>query len=230
MSKKSTRLTDDAIAAIHVAYSTTNLSLRAIAAQHGCSEGTVRGLARRHRWTRDNGKLIRAAGKAINVAQQARKKDPQADTLDEQAVVRAAAEIQAAIRKEHQDRLGNLARMTDKLMQEMDGVNMAAEKVEDIVAKLLEGDPEGDHTKMIQQIAAALSVDTRSQTMKRLVEIVDKLHQAERTAYDLDDPDTGGETLEGFLQKLGSAASQYVPPAIDDNVEATTRPQATEEG
>lgn len=223
MSKKSPRLSEDAIASIHLAYSTTNLSIRAIALQHGCSEGTIRSYARRYEWTRDTAGLIRTEGKSLAAKKRAEHKAPPATRLDQQAVVRAGAEIQALIRVAHQERLERLSKMTDKLLAEMDDVNLVAPKVEDIVAKLLEGDPEGDYTKMIQEIAAALSVEGRSITMKRLTETVEKLHNAERTAYDLDDPDTQGDTLEGFLQRLGKAASQYVPPAIDEGTEAVTR-------
>ena len=225
MSKKkpsAPRLSDAAIADIHRAYSTSSLSLRAIAVQHGCSEATIRAHAKRWGWTRDNASLIRAEGKAINSAAQAQRRVPQVK-LDEQAVVRAGAELQAAIRLAHQDRLDRLGAMADKLLAEMDQMNMAGEAIEEIIGALIKKDSEGANVKTIEQVAAALSVDVRDINLKRLTEIVEKLHNAQRTAYDLDDPDTAGATLEGFLQGLRKEAATYAPPAITPEQAALTR-------
>lgn len=101
-------------ATIEEQYRAGQLSVNAIAKQHGCSEGAIRKKAKQHGWERDLSEKVRREVRAKLVRTEIR------TNATEEEIIEAAASTGAQIVQQHRSRLARASSIAERLMVELE--------------------------------------------------------------------------------------------------------------
>lgn len=105
---------------IEAQYSAGSMSLREIAAEHQLTEGAIRKRAKRDTWTRDLSAKVRAKADAL-VRRDLVRTEVRKETVTETVTVEVEATVQARIRLSHRTDIQRGKRITNALMEELEG-------------------------------------------------------------------------------------------------------------
>lgn len=167
-------------------YRTSQMTLREIAAKHGCSHALVGKWAREHKWERDLGPAVKAATAARLMQETVT--TALADGV--QAVtdtVLAAAEINTRVILGHRRDISKLSTIARNLMDSLDLDKSSTEALKSIAGQVAET-PE-QRAELAKQLHAFLGTHTRVTSVQRLADTLLKLQSLERRAHGLGDGD-----------------------------------------
>lgn len=106
---------------IEAQYSAGSMSLREIASEHGLTEGSIRKRAKRDSWTRDLTAKVRAKADAL-VRKDTVRTEVRKESASETLTVEVEASVQARIRLSHRTDIQRGKRITNALMEELEGL------------------------------------------------------------------------------------------------------------
>lgn len=171
--------------AIERAYRAGLLSIREIASTQGITHGAVNKRAKRDGWERDLKAKIQAKADALvskrTVSTEVSTK--QADT--EREIIEVNAEVIANVRMAHRGDISRGRRLTNKLLDELEGLTDNRELFEELGELMRDPDDNG-FDKRNDLYGKVISLPGRTKTMKELAETLKTLVVLERQAYDLD--------------------------------------------
>lgn len=202
-------------------------SLRAIAAEHGITEGAIRQRAKRDEWTRDLSAKVKAkAEEKVRKAEvrTALRTEPAYQATERQQV-EVAATLQASVILEHRQDIRRSRAMFQNLMSELERL-VADPELFERLGELLDTSGETDDGRQIRDrlneaYRKVISMPERVDSAKKLSEMLERVVKMERQAFGLDekggdgDDGTGGKTLTDaeravrllhFLKAGGAAA------------------------
>ena len=176
--------------AVEREYRAGQLSVREIAARHGCNASTVSRRARRYGWERDLSDQVRQRAQAKAVLG--------GEDGDDEAIVEAAAERGAEVIQTHRRDIRDGRQTVEMMLAEL-----RAECQQPGLAEMAEQqiEAEGADQKRANAIRQAVSLPGRAGVMRDLSQSMQRLVALERQAYNLDD-DGGGESYEDQLKRL----------------------------
>lgn len=171
--------------AIERAYRAGLLSIREIASTQGITHGAINKRAKRDGWERDLKAKIQAKADALvskrTVSTEVSTK--QADT--EREIIEVNAEVIANIRMAHRGDISRSRRLTNKLLDELEGLTDNRELFE-ALGELMRDPDDNGFDKRNDLYGKVISLPGRTKTMKELAETLKTLVVLERQAYDLD--------------------------------------------
>lgn len=171
--------------AIERAYRAGLLSIREIASTQGITHGAINKRAKRDGWERDLKAKIQAKADSLvskrTVSTEVSTK--QADT--EREIIEVNAEVIANVRMAHRGDISRGRRLTNKLLDELEGLTDNRELF-DQLGELMRDPDDNGFDKRNELYGKVISLPGRSKTMKELAETLKTLISLERQAYDLD--------------------------------------------
>ena len=181
--------------AIERAYRAGLLSIREIASTQGITHGAINKRAKRDGWERDLKAKIQAKADSLvskrTVSTEVSTK--QADT--EREIIEVNAEVIANVRMAHRGDISRGRRLTNKLLDELEGLTDNRELFDQLGELMREPDDSG-FDKRNELYGKVISLPGRSKTMKEMAEILKTLISLERQAYDLDTKSGGNDADE----------------------------------
>lgn len=185
--------------AIERAYRAGLLSIREIASTQGITHGAINKRAKRDGWERDLKAKIQAKADSLvskrTVSTEVSTK--QADT--EREIIEVNAEVIANVRMAHRGDISRGRRLTNKLLDELEGLTDNRE-LYDQLGELMRDPDDNGFDKRNDLYSKVISLPGRTKTMKELAETLKTLVALERQAYDLDTK--GGNSDADALSKL----------------------------
>lgn len=171
--------------AIERAYRAGLLSIREIASTQGITHGAINKRAKRDGWERDLKAKIQAKADSLvskrTVSTEVSTK--QADT--EREIIEVNAEVIANVRMAHRGDISRGRRLTNKLLDELEGLTDNRELF-DQLGELMRDPDDSGFDKRNDLYSKVINLPGRSKTMKELAETLKTLISLERQAYDLD--------------------------------------------
>ncbi len=176
--------------AIEREYRAGQLSVREIAARHGCNASTISRRAKRYGWERDLSDQVRQRAQAKAILG--------GESGDDEEIVEAAAERGAEVINVHRRDIRDGRKTVEMMLAEL-----RAECQQPGLAEMAEQHIEqsGSGNAEAQAIRKAVSLPGRAGVMRDLSQSMQRLVALERQAYNLDD-DGGGESYEDQLKRL----------------------------
>lgn len=230
---------EDTINDIGALYCAGELSIRKIADQFEVTDGFVRKKAKQNGWVRDRAQVIRnqAKGKAQRAQAAAsviltRMQEgivPLDKPLSEAEVLASVSDLQSHKIADHQERLTRLRDVGDGLTDELQELQNNIVPVHEAIQLLV------SHTKSLpelgdlQKIANSITVGNRVRVFKELIGAITSLINAERKAFDMDDPDKAADPLADHLEALANDLSSYTPAETIELPEHTQTLSSTQE-
>jgi hypothetical protein len=182
--------------AIERAYRAGLLSIREIASTQGITHGAINKRAKRDGWDRDLKAKIQAKADAL-VSKQAVSNLVSKESMDtERMIVSANAEVIADVRLAHRKDIGRSRRLTNKLLDELEGLTDNNAEIAEIIDQLR--DNEDADTALLDLCKKMSSLPNRTKVMKELSETLKTLIGLERQAYGLD-VETGDKKMSDDL-------------------------------
>ncbi|MDH2234148.1 hypothetical protein N5K37_29965 [Delftia tsuruhatensis] len=189
-------------------------TLRQIADQHGITEGAIRKRAKRDEWTRDLSGRIQDKAEQLVRKEAVRSEVRKERTASEREVVdanaRAVADVKLAQRT-HIQRASTVAMSLLAELEEQTTNPALFEEIEQVLAGQAKGEAltASARTKLQDGMSKAMSLSSRSSTMRSLAESLRILITLERQAYGMRDGDGGGdEGDKEFLERLLNARAR----------------------
>lgn len=188
--------------------------LRQMAEEHGITHGAINKRAKKEGWSRDLGAKIRAKADELVSRAAVSEEVSKARLATEREVVESNAEMQYQARMRHRSDLADLRRIYCLLLRELED-SCTPEGREELV-RLLElvvsaevdpDDPRGQARaeKMRDSLHRAISLSTRIDNAKKLVEIQEKIIRLEREALGIKEDAESKREIEELLEKVGRA-------------------------
>lgn len=193
--------------AIERAYRAGLLSIREIASAQGITHGAINKRAKRDGWERDLKAKIKAKADAL-VSKRVVSTEVSTKTPDtEREIIELNAEVIANIRMAHRGDISRSRRLTNKLLDELEGLTDNRHLFEELGELMREPDDNG-FDKRNDLYSKVISLPARTKTMKELAETLKTLVALERQAYDLDVKQGGSEedTLSKLMDELSKEA------------------------
>ncbi|WP_313080478.1 hypothetical protein [Pulveribacter sp.] len=170
-------------------------TLRQIAEEHGITHGAINKRAKRDGWERDLSEKIQAKADAL-VSKAMVSSEVSADTrAREQEVVNANAQAVAEVRLAHRRDIHRARRLTNALLDELEGQTDPDTLVllDELGDLLRSPDEKTGRDRLNELYQAVISLPERSKTMKVLAESLQKLVDMERQAFGMDAKNPAGE-------------------------------------
>ncbi|WP_434681347.1 hypothetical protein J3P77_09600 [Pseudomonas sp. R1-18] len=193
--------------AIERAYRAGLLSIREIASTQGITHGAINKRAKRDGWERNLKAKIQAKADALvskrTVSIEVSSK--QADT--EREIIEVNAEVIANIRMAHRNDISRGRRLTNKLLDELEGLTDNRHLFEEL-GELLRSEDDNGQDKRNDLYQKIIDLPGRSKTMKEMAETLKTLISLERQAYDLDSKQGGNDAddLSKLMDELSKDA------------------------
>lgn len=166
------------------------LSLREIAAMHGLTEGAIRKRAKREEWARDLNAKIQAKADELVRRQEVRAEVRSTQQADERAVIEANALRIAEVRTAHRTDINKARTLAMSLLSELEHHTGNQDQYADLFDLLNDPGEDGGteaakdrQRKRIEAFQRAMSLGTRTKTMKDLADTLKTLVTLEREAY-----------------------------------------------
>lgn len=170
-------------------------SLRAIAAQHNCTEGAIRKRAKKESWPRDLKAKVRAKAEELVRKSEVRKTVRKGQAVTETMQIAVAATLQADIILSHRQDIPAARKLVSKLFTELelqtDGIDLLRE-----LGEIMRSEDKSGQDKRNDLYNKVISLSGRSTTLKSLVDSLKVMIALEREAFGLADaePETPTET------------------------------------
>ncbi|MDU8420235.1 hypothetical protein RYA60_18420 [Pseudomonas syringae] len=175
------------------------LSVREIATTCTVSHVSIHKRAKRDGWTRDLAGKIKAKADALVNSQVVNSEVNKERALTEKGIVDANAQVIAEIRIAHRTDIGRSRRLTNKLLDELEGLTDNRQLFEEL-GELMRSEDDNGQDKRNDLYQKIIDLPGRSKTMKEMAETLKTLISLERQAYDLDSKQGGNDADE--LSKL----------------------------
>jgi hypothetical protein len=175
------------------------LSLREIAAAcPGSNHVAIARRAKKFGWVQDLSAKIKAKANDL-VTRRTVTADVTAErAVTDRAVIELNAEVIANVRMAHRGDISRGRRLTNMLLDELEGLTEEQGTLKELIAQLKDNDDVD--SAMLELASKMASLPSRTKTMKELAETLKTLVALERQAYDLDVKAGGTEADE--LSKL----------------------------
>jgi hypothetical protein len=177
-------------------------SLKAIGAEYGVSDAGILKKARREGWVRDLGAKIRAKAEA-QVSAAAVSAEVSAQTAQrERQVVEANATLQSNIILAHRTDIQRSRRLTMQLLDELEHQSEHAALYREL-GELLAAPDERGQDKRLDLFNKAMSLPSRTGTMKALADSLKILIALERQAFGIDERENeGGSGIDDVIRRV----------------------------
>lgn len=163
--------------------------LRAMADEHGISEGAIRKRAKKYGWSRDLSAKIAARTDELVRKEAVRSDGTQSTQLPpetEKAVVEANATMQANVILRHRKAIGRYQAMLDRLADELEAAARVVPELEQLGKMMFAPDRNGKD-RLNELYHAVIAYPGRIECMKKLAETLKILVGLERQAFKLED-------------------------------------------
>lgn len=193
--------------AIERAYRAGVLSVREIAAAHEVSHTAINKRAKRDGWDRDLKAKIKAKADALVSRREVSTEVSSKQTETEREIIELNAEVIANIRMSHRGDISRSRRLTNKLLDELEGLTDNRDLFEEL-GELMRNPDDNGQDKRNDLYNKIIDLPGRTKTMKELAETLKTLVALERQAYDLDVKQGGSEedTLSKLMDELSKDA------------------------
>lgn len=193
--------------AIERAYRAGVLSVREIAAAHEVSHTAINKRAKRDGWDRDLKAKIKAKADALVSRREVSTEVSSKQTETEREIIELNAEVIANIRMAHRGDISRSRRLTNKLLDELEGLTDNRDLFEEL-GELMRNPDDNGQDKRNDLYNKIIDLPGRTKTMKELAETLKTLVALERQAYDLDVKQGGSEedTLSKLMDELSKDA------------------------
>jgi hypothetical protein len=189
----------------------TQMTLRELAAKHGCSHVAIANKGKRMGWSRDLGPAVRKATTAALI-HEAISKEVNAAEQGVNTTVRAMAEVNKQVILGHRKDITKLRNLAAGLMNELADTALTTDEQGEL-ASLLAARADGEKPTLAQQqraqalVRKSMNITGRIASVKALAETFTRLQLMERTAFGLDDNEKpvvqpGGELSGMALMEL----------------------------
>lgn len=214
---------------IEADYRAGTRSLREIATEHKITEGAIRKRAKRDAWERNLKVKVQARADALVRKELVRTEVRKEQTSTEKQTIEIEATVQSRIRLSHRTDIGRMRSLVMHLTAEVELQSLKPEffiELEQLIAGIPKGAtladmPEGKEKafKISAGLEKALSLSSRTVTLKALVESFSRLLALEREAFGINS--TNQEFEDPFtlmLRSLQGTAKTIVPIAEDPDL------------
>ncbi|KAF0255918.1 hypothetical protein [Pseudomonas putida] len=193
--------------AIERAYRAGVLSVREIAAAHEVSHTAINKRAKRDGWDRDLKAKIKAKADALVSKREVSTEVSSKQAETEREIIELNAEVIANIRMAHRGDISRSRRLTNKLLDELEGLTDNRGLFEEL-GELMRNPDDNGQDKRNDLYNKIIDLPGRTKTMKELAETLKTLVALERQAYDLDAKQGGSEedTLSKLMDELSKDA------------------------
>lgn len=171
-------------------------SLRAIAAEHNCTEGAIRKRAKKESWPRDLKAKVRAKAEELVRKIEVRKTVRKGQAVTETMQITAAATLQADIVLKHRQDIPAARSLVSKMFAELELQTDSLELLQEL-GEIMRSENENGQDKRNDLYNKVLSLSGRSATLKSLVDSLKVMIALEREAFGLN---------EGQEEDAGKAA------------------------
>ncbi|WP_289328833.1 hypothetical protein [Pseudomonas sp. 'CRE Jenny 4'] len=171
------------------------LSVREIAAACGVSHTAINKRSKAEGWDRDLNAKIKAKADSLVSKREVSTKVSTETLATERGIVEANAEVIADIRMAHRGDISRGRRLTNKLLDELEGLTDNRHLFEELGELMRDPDDNG-FDKRNDLYGKVISLPGRSKTMKEMAETLKTLISLERQAYDLDTKSGGNDADE----------------------------------
>ena len=171
------------------------LSVREIAAACGVSHTAINKRSKAEGWDRDLNAKIKAKADSLVSKREVSTKVSTETLATERGIVEANAEVIADIRMAHRGDISRGRRLTNKLLDELEGLTDNRHLFEELGELMRDPDDNG-FDKRNDLYGKVISLPGRSKTMKEMAETLKTLVALERQAYDLDTKSGGNDADE----------------------------------
>lgn len=207
LARKAGRRSDVDWAAVERSFRTGIDSLELIGKEYGVTKGRISQIAKRDGWTRDLKKKVKAKADArVNEAALNRELNAKTDRLAEKRIVEANADLQFKIRMQHRKDIGRSRSLFQKLMDELEATTDNKDLFQMLGELLDESGPNKDGKwvadKQNELYRKVISMSTRVDSAKKLIEILEKTVKLEREAFGIDDNEHQDNPVDALLRKI----------------------------
>lgn len=193
--------------AIERAFRAGVLSVREIAAAHEVSHTAINKRAKRDGWDRDLKAKIKAKADALVSKREVSTEVSSKQAETEREIIELNAEVIANIRMAHRGDISRSRRLTNKLLDELEGLTDNRGLFEEL-GELMRNPDDNGQDKRNDLYNKIIDLPGRTKTMKELAETLKTLVALERQAYDLDVKQGGSDedTLSKLMDELSKDA------------------------
>lgn len=184
-------------------------SLRAIAAEHNCTEGAIRKRAKKESWSRDLAAKVKAKAEELVRKNEVRKTVRTTGEVTESMQIAAAATLQANIIIGHRRDIPSARSLVTKLFGELELQTDSIELLQQF-GEIMRTENDAGQDKRNDLYNKVISLSGRSSTLKSLVDSLKVMIGLEREAFGLDDVQKGSSTdaMADFMADLASRGSR----------------------
>ncbi|MGU9816032.1 hypothetical protein ACU684_11650 [Pseudomonas sp. LF135] len=180
--------------AIERAYRAGLLSVREIAASCGVSHTAIQKRAKANGWERDLKAKIKAKADSLVAKREVATQVASKSVETEREIIEVNAEVIANVRMAHRGDISRGRRLTNMLLDELEGLTEEQGTLKELIAQLKDNDDVD--SAMLELASKMASLPSRTKTMKELAETLKTLVALERQAYDLDTKSGGNDADE----------------------------------
>lgn len=177
------------------------MSVRAIAAEHGITEGAIRRKARENGWERDLSAKVAEKVRSDLVREEVRKQKRVLSRESEREIVDAAATAVVQIVTNHRQDIGKARATANALLAELQAANEPELQALIAEAGKALATASGDAT-LEQLVRKAMSLNSRAGTLQSLVNSLKTLVGLEREAYNIQSMAETGDSFEDRLKAI----------------------------
>lgn len=185
--------------AIERAYRAGVLSVREIASSCSVSHTAIQKRAKANGWERDLKAKIKAKADSLVAKREVATQVASKSVETEREIIEVNAEVIANIRMAHRGDISRGRRLTNKLLDELEGLTDNRQLFEEL-GELMRSEDDNGQDKRNDLYQKIIDLPGRSKTMKEMAETLKTLISLERQAYDLDTKSGGSDADE--LSKL----------------------------
>ncbi len=176
------------------------LSIREIAGRHGCTHTAIGKRAKAEGWGRDLKAKIRAKADALVSKREVSIEVASKSAETERQIIEANAEAIVSIRMGHRSDIRRSRELTNKLLDELEGLTDNRELFEQL-GELMHSPDDKGMDRLNDLYRKVVELPNRTKVMKDLAETLKTLITLERQAYNLDEQEHE-EPYEERLKRL----------------------------
>lgn len=169
------------------------LSVREIAGYAGVSHTAIQKRAKTYGWERDLKAKIHAKADALVARREVASKVASRSLETEREIIDGNADSVANVRMAHRGDIARGRRLTNKLLDELEGLTDNRDLFEEL-GELMRNPDDNGQDKRNDLYQKVIDLPARTKTMKELAETLKTLVSLERQAYDIVSDPTGGES------------------------------------
>lgn len=180
--------------AVETLYRLGAMSLRAIAAEHNCTEGAIRKRAKAKDWSRDLTAKVKAKAEELVRKAEVRKevRNTPGVQASERQQVEIAAQNQANVLLEHRTDIRRGRTLFQNLLTEIEAQVASPELMEQL-GELLYAPDDSGRDKLNEIYRKIISTPGRVDSAKKLTEMLEKLVKMEREAFGMNAAEPGAD-------------------------------------